>query len=241
MHRSYCICNDEKLYHDQRFPYQRSINLEWYTRKLAYIIFKNKAECLLLDEANVPKTNFGLSERFFYLWAGDVCCIAKSDPNGLYHHPNSLNDVERKNYCRSYNIYSLGDVLLEIGSWKVLQKYHKPHYFSSKLWRDACTLKENPTSVEVGGLPERVWCTIRCIIYSISTAATKFGSLNYPYSQFSFIQKQGYIPSPYRYSASQPPCLHHLFSISPPRFPMLVQCCSCPDAWEILASIGLER
>jgi hypothetical protein len=33
------------------------------------------------------------------------------------------------------DIYSLGLVLLEIGLWKVLQTYHKPHYSTGR-WRD---------------------------------------------------------------------------------------------------------
>jgi hypothetical protein len=36
--------------------------------------------------------------------------------------------MSRKPYCRSYDIYSLGLVLLETGLWKALQIYHKPHY-----------------------------------------------------------------------------------------------------------------
>jgi hypothetical protein len=50
----------------------------------------------------------------------------------LHRHPNSLNGMSRKPYCKSFDIYSLGLVLLEIGLWKVLQTYHKPHYSAEK-------------------------------------------------------------------------------------------------------------
>lgn len=36
-------------------------------------------------------------------------------------------------------MYSLGLVLLEIGLWKVLQTYYKPHYSAEK-WRDRVIL-----------------------------------------------------------------------------------------------------
>jgi hypothetical protein len=51
--------------------------------------------------------------------------LAASD---LHRHPASLNGMSRKPYCKSFDIYSLGLVLLEIGLWKVLQAYHRPHY-----------------------------------------------------------------------------------------------------------------
>ncbi|KAF6822574.1 hypothetical protein CPLU01_11944 [Colletotrichum plurivorum] len=41
----------------------------------------------------------------------------------------------RGQYCKTYDIYSLGLVLLEIGLWKPLQTYYKPHY-SAERWRD---------------------------------------------------------------------------------------------------------
>jgi len=43
--------------------------------------------------------------------------------------------MSRKPYCKSFDIYSLGLVLLEIGLWKVLQLYHKRHY-SAEIFRD---------------------------------------------------------------------------------------------------------
>jgi serine/threonine protein kinase len=57
----------------------------------------------------------------------------------LHRHPKSLSGLSRKPYCKSYDIYSLGLVLLEIGLWKVLQAYYKPHY-SAERWRDKIIL-----------------------------------------------------------------------------------------------------
>ncbi|TVY16888.1 hypothetical protein LARI1_G004125 [Lachnellula arida] len=60
--------------------------------------------------------------------------VASKNPaaSDLHRHPNSLNGISRKPYCKSYDIYSLGLVLLEIGLWKVLQTYHKPHYSAER-------------------------------------------------------------------------------------------------------------
>ncbi|KAM5381012.1 hypothetical protein ACJZ2D_003127 [Fusarium nematophilum] len=49
----------------------------------------------------------------------------------LHRHPASLRGFP---HCKPMDIYSLGLVLLEIGLWKVLQAYHKPHY-SADRWR----------------------------------------------------------------------------------------------------------
>lgn len=57
----------------------------------------------------------------------------------LHRHPKSLSGLSRKPYCKSYDIYSLGLVLLEIGLWKALQAYYKPHY-SAERWRDKIIL-----------------------------------------------------------------------------------------------------
>jgi hypothetical protein len=40
--------------------------------------------------------------------------------------------MSRKPYCKSFDIYSLGIVLLELGLWKVLQSFHKPHYSAER-------------------------------------------------------------------------------------------------------------
>lgn len=50
----------------------------------------------------------------------------------LHRHPASLRGYS---HCKPMDIYSLGLVLLEIGLWKVMQTYHKPHY-SADRWRD---------------------------------------------------------------------------------------------------------
>lgn len=42
----------------------------------------------------------------------------------LYRHPDSLGQ-HRKKYCKSFDIYSLGLVLLEIGMWKGLDVFHR--------------------------------------------------------------------------------------------------------------------
>lgn len=41
----------------------------------------------------------------------------------------------RMPYCKSFDMYSLGLVLLEIGLWKPLQTFYRPHY-SADRWRD---------------------------------------------------------------------------------------------------------
>jgi hypothetical protein len=50
----------------------------------------------------------------------------------LHRHPASLRG---RPHCKAFDIYSLGLVLLEIGLWKVLHSYYKPHY-SAERWRD---------------------------------------------------------------------------------------------------------
>jgi len=68
--------------------------------------------------------------------------VASKNPasSDLHRHPNSLNGMSRKPYCKSFDIYSLGLVLLEIGLWKVLQTYHKPHYNAEK-FRDKVVIQ----------------------------------------------------------------------------------------------------
>lgn len=50
----------------------------------------------------------------------------------LHRHPASLRGFP---HCKPMDVYSLGLVLLEIGLWKILQAYHRPHY-SADRWRD---------------------------------------------------------------------------------------------------------
>ncbi|KAI9644676.1 hypothetical protein NHQ30_006700 [Ciborinia camelliae] len=65
--------------------------------------------------------------------------IASRNPAAadLHRHPSSLHSSScpRKPYCKAFDIYSLGLILLEIGLWKTLQMYHKPHY-SAERFRD---------------------------------------------------------------------------------------------------------
>lgn len=65
----------------------------------------------------------------------------------LHRHPGSL---KGRPHCKPFDAYSLGLVLLEIGLWKVLQAYHKPHY-SAERWRDKVVL-----SALVPGLGSKV-------------------------------------------------------------------------------------
>jgi hypothetical protein len=54
----------------------------------------------------------------------------------LHRHPGSLRGSA---HIKSFDIYSFGLVLLEIGLWKVLQAYYKAHY-SAERWRDKVVL-----------------------------------------------------------------------------------------------------
>ncbi|PVH87214.1 hypothetical protein DL98DRAFT_649494 [Cadophora sp. DSE1049] len=58
----------------------------------------------------------------------------------LHRHPHSLNGMSKKPYCKSFDIYSLGLILLEIGLWKVLQAYYKPHH-SAERFRDKVVIQ----------------------------------------------------------------------------------------------------
>ena len=64
--------------------------------------------------------------------------MAPKNPSiqSLHRHPSSLRGLP---HCKAFDIYSLGLVLLEIGLWKVLQTYCKPHY-SADRWRDKVVL-----------------------------------------------------------------------------------------------------
>lgn len=46
----------------------------------------------------------------------------------LHRHPSSLPGMNKKPFCKAFDIYSLGLVLLEIGLWKPLKGFWKPHY-----------------------------------------------------------------------------------------------------------------
>lgn len=112
---------------------------------------------------------------------GDLTVASKNrSVENLHRHPNSLGDFDRKPYCKCYDVYSLGLVLLEIGLWKTLQTYHKARYspekfrdkviisalipnLSSKTGRrykeivEMCLFaKENMTGLEAGQLMESI-------------------------------------------------------------------------------------
>ncbi|KAJ6446004.1 prion-inhibition and propagation domain-containing protein [Purpureocillium lavendulum] len=76
--------------------------------------------------------------------------VASKNPSiaDLHRHPSTLRGLA--SYCKVFDVYSLGLVLLEIGLWKVLQTYHKPHY-SAERWRDKVVL-----AVLVPGLGSKV-------------------------------------------------------------------------------------
>ncbi|KAK8140232.1 hypothetical protein PG984_000298 [Apiospora sp. TS-2023a] len=85
--------------------------------------------------------------------------------NDLHRHPNSLSGLSaRRPYCKSYDIYSLGLVLLEIGLWKPLQTYYKPHYTAER-WRDRVVLP-----VLVPGLGNRTGRVYREVVERCLTA-----------------------------------------------------------------------
>ncbi|PQE11249.1 small s protein [Rutstroemia sp. NJR-2017a BVV2] len=75
---------------------------------------------------------------------GEMSIASKnSTAEDLHRHPSSLNTsmaMPRKPYCKPYDIYSLGLILLEIGLWKTLQTYHKSHY-SAERFRDKMVLQ----------------------------------------------------------------------------------------------------
>lgn len=112
--------------------------------------------------------------------------VAPRNPSisALHRHPSSL---KGRPHCRAFDAYSLGLVLLEIGLWKPLRTYHKPHY-SPERWRDKVVLaalvpalgskvgrryrgavemclraQENMTSEEAGKLMEEVVTTLEGI------------------------------------------------------------------------------
>ncbi|EHK48112.1 hypothetical protein TRIATDRAFT_290585 [Trichoderma atroviride IMI 206040] len=64
--------------------------------------------------------------------------VAPKNPSieDLHRHPGSLRGSP---HIKSFDIYSFGLVLLEIGLWKVLQAYYKAHY-SAERWRDKVVL-----------------------------------------------------------------------------------------------------
>ncbi|KAK8874940.1 prion-inhibition and propagation-domain-containing protein [Apiospora arundinis] len=92
--------------------------------------------------------------------------VASKNPSilDLHRHPKSLSGLARRPYCKSYDVYSLGLVLLEIGLWKSLQTYYKPHY-SAERWRDRVVLP-----VLVPGLGNRTGRVYREVVERCLTA-----------------------------------------------------------------------
>ncbi|KAG7109121.1 hypothetical protein HYQ44_011996 [Verticillium longisporum] len=64
-----------------------------------------------------------------------------SSSNGKSNSSSNSNNngCPRQPYRKSHDMYSLGLVLLEIGWWKVLSTYYKPHYAAER-WRDKVVL-----------------------------------------------------------------------------------------------------
>ncbi|KAM4059055.1 prion-inhibition and propagation domain-containing protein [Hirsutella rhossiliensis] len=75
--------------------------------------------------------------------------VAPRNPSieDLHRHPAALRGRPHR---KAFDVYSLGLVLLEIGLWKVLQTFHKPHYAPDR-WRDKVLL-----AVLVPGLAAKV-------------------------------------------------------------------------------------
>ncbi|QUC17922.1 uncharacterized protein UV8b_02163 [Ustilaginoidea virens] len=67
--------------------------------------------------------------------------------DSIHRHPASARGLP---YCKAFDVYSLGLVLLEIGLWKVLQAYHRPQH-SADRWRDKVVM-----AVLVPGLGSKV-------------------------------------------------------------------------------------
>lgn len=74
----------------------------------------------------------------------------------LHRHPDSLRGG--RPHVKAFDVYSLGLALLEIGLWKLLQSYYKPHY-SAERWRDRVVLP-----VLVPGLASKVGRTYRDVV-----------------------------------------------------------------------------
>ncbi|KAK7941266.1 uncharacterized protein PG986_013653 [Apiospora aurea] len=98
--------------------------------------------------------------------------VASKNPSilDLHRHPKSLSGLSRRPYCKSYDVYSLGLVLLEIGLWKPLQAYYKPSY-SAERWRDRVVLP-----VLVPGLGNKTGRVYREVVERCLTATDDISS-----------------------------------------------------------------
>lgn len=97
----------------------------------------------------------------------------------LHRDPRSLGGLRtttgelgerRGSYCKTYDVYSLGLVLLEIGLWKPLQTYYKPHY-SAERWRDRVVMP-----VLVPGLGAKTGKAYRRVVERCLTAGDGMSS-----------------------------------------------------------------
>ncbi|KJZ78322.1 hypothetical protein HIM_02360 [Hirsutella minnesotensis 3608] len=102
--------------------------------------------------------------------------VAPRNPSidDLHRHPAALRGG--RPFCKALDVYSLGLVLLEIGMWKVLQTYYKPHYAADR-WRDRVLL-----AVLVPGLASRVgrrYCSVvdMCLRVDEDLSSSEAGKL----------------------------------------------------------------
>ncbi|KAI9746928.1 MAG: hypothetical protein M1835_002317 [Candelina submexicana] len=86
-----------------------------------------------------------------------------SNNQDLYRHPSSLG-VWRQPYRKSFDIYSLGLAMLEIGLWKSLKGFHKPKY-SPATFRDKVVLGVLVPGLgsKTGGVYRRL--VERCLVF----------------------------------------------------------------------------
>jgi hypothetical protein len=108
---------------------------------------------------------------------GEMSVASKnSTASDLHRHPNSLDGISRQPYCKSYDIYSLGLIMLEIGLWKVLQTYHKPHY-SVERFRDKIVIQNLVPNL--GSKTGRVYREVveRCLLAREDLTSQEAGQL----------------------------------------------------------------
>lgn len=95
--------------------------------------------------------------------------VAPRNPSieDLHRHPAALRG---RPHCKAFDVYSLGLVLLEIGLWKALQTFHKPHYAADR-WRDKVLL-----AVLVPGLAPKVGRLYVSVVDACLRAGEDLGS-----------------------------------------------------------------
>ena len=103
----------------------------------------------------------------------------------MYRHPDSLGPSRRK-YCKSFDIYSLGLLLLEIGLWKGLDIFHKGKY--SKYSPEA--FREKIIQSLVPGLGSRTGSVYRNVVsqcLSYDEGATPKDESTSPYHMMGWV------------------------------------------------------